>query len=149
MKVTMKNRNANLKTWHYIDMTWFQGHGTSLNNNQTWNIIRVSIKQKTLNAGTQFLTMHARWALHQRWDLGSDPDTPWVMDYNYVKYHPNQIYQWKVILAVCPLLPWLRRYDIGSRSWHTFGSWPRILWSIILIDVFYLISAYVTKRLYM
>ena len=30
--------------------------------------------------------------------------------------------------------PWPWRYDLGSRSWHTLGSWTTIVWNIIQIQ---------------
>ena len=35
------------------------------------------------------------------------------------------------ILGMCALQPW--RYDLGSKSWHTLGSWTTIVWNIIQI----------------
>ena len=65
---------------------------------------------------------------------------PWVMDNNCVKYYPDPTWQWGVmartrILGMCAVWPWPWRYDIGSRSWHTFGSWTTIVWNIIQIKL--------------
>ena len=35
---------------------------------------------------------------------------------------------------MCALWPWPLRYDLGSRSWHTLGSWTIIVWIIIHIQ---------------
>ena len=64
---------------------------------------------------------------------------PWVMDNNCVKYYPDPTWQWGVMtrtrnLGMCALWPWPWRYDLGSRSWHTLGSWTTIVWNIILIQ---------------
>ena len=37
------------------------------------------------------------------------------------------------ILGMCALWPW--PYDLGSRSWHTLGSWTTIVWNIIQIQL--------------
>ena len=65
---------------------------------------------------------------------------PWVMDNNCVKYYPAPILQWGVmartqILGMSALWPWPWRYDLGSRSWHTLGSWTTIVWNIIKIQL--------------
>ena len=36
------------------------------------------------------------------------------------------------ISGMCALWPW--RYDLGSRLWHTLGSWTTIVWNIIHIQ---------------
>ena len=64
---------------------------------------------------------------------------PWVMDNNWVIYYPDPIWQWGVMartlfLGMCTLWPWPRRYDLGSRSWHTLVSWTTIVWNIIQIQ---------------
>ena len=64
---------------------------------------------------------------------------PWVMDNNCVKYYPDPIWQWGVmartwILGMCVLWPWNKIYNLGSRSWHTLGSWTIIVWNIIQIQ---------------
>ena len=33
--------------------------------------------------------------------------------------------------SMCALWPWPWRYDRGSRSWHTVGSWTTIMWNNI------------------
>ena len=59
---------------------------------------------------------------------------PKVMDNNFVKYYPDSTRQWGVmiwtrIFGMCALWPW--QYGLGSRSWHTLGSWITIVWNII------------------
>ena len=36
-----------------------------------------------------------------------------------------------MVLGMCALWPWPRRYDLESRSWHSLGSWTTIVWNII------------------
>ena len=38
-------------------------------------------------------------------------------------------------LGMCAMWPWPRRYGLGSRSWHTLGSWSTIVWNIIQIQL--------------
>ena len=62
---------------------------------------------------------------------------PPVMDNNCMKY-PDPTWQWGAmahtrILGMCALWPWPLRYDLGSKSWHTLGSWTIIVWNIIQI----------------
>ena len=38
------------------------------------------------------------------------------------------------ISGICALWPWPWRYDNGSRSGHTLGSWKTIVWNIIKIQ---------------
>ena len=64
---------------------------------------------------------------------------PWVMDNDCVKYYPDPTWQRGVmartrILGMCSLCPWPWRYDLGSRSWHTLGSWTTIVLNIIQIQ---------------
>ena len=64
---------------------------------------------------------------------------PWVIDNKCVIYYPDPTWQWGVmartqILGMCALRPWPWRYDLGSRSWHTLGSWTTIVWNIIQIQ---------------
>ena len=61
---------------------------------------------------------------------------PWVADNNCVKYYLDPTWQWEVmartrIFSMCALWPWPWRYDLGSRSLHTLGSWTTIVWNII------------------
>ena len=65
---------------------------------------------------------------------------PWVMDNNCVKYYLDPTWQWGVMartqnLGMCALWPWPWRYDLGSRLWHTLGSWTTIVWNIIQIQL--------------
>ena len=39
------------------------------------------------------------------------------------------------VLGMCALWPWPWRYVLGSRSWHTLGSWITIVWNIIQIQL--------------
>ena len=61
---------------------------------------------------------------------------PWVMDNNCVKHYPEPTWQWgdmarTLIFYMCALRPWPWRYDLGSRLWHTPGSWTTIMWNMI------------------
>ena len=86
--------------------------------------------------------------------FGQGHGTPLVMDNNHVKYYPYQTWQWRVmthtrIFGICALWHWTLnilkktlnlnikpwRYDLGSRSWHTLGSWTTIVWNIIQIQL--------------
>ena len=65
---------------------------------------------------------------------------PWAIDNKCVKYYPDLTWQWGVIAwtwisGICALWPWPWRYDLGSRSWHTLGSWTTIVWNIIQIQL--------------
>ena len=62
------------------------------------------------------------------------------MDNNCVNYYPDPTWQWGVmartrISSICALWPWPWRYDLGSRSWHTLGSWTTIVWNYIHIQL--------------
>ena len=108
---------------YYPDPTW-----------QWWVIAR-----------THILGMSTLWPLPWRYDLGwrswqwpwvKVMTHSWVMDNNCVKYYPDPTWQWEVmartlIFGKCALWPWPWRYDLGSRSWHTIGSWTTIVWNII------------------
>ena len=64
---------------------------------------------------------------------------PSAMDNKCVKYYPDPTWQCVVmartrIFGICAMWPWPWRYDLGSRSWHTFGSWTTIVWNIIQIQ---------------
>ena len=67
--------------------------------------------------------------------LGQGHNTPLVMGNNCVKYYPDPTWQWGVMawtrnLGMCTLWPWPWRHDLGSKSWHTLGSWTTIVWNI-------------------
>ena len=64
----------------------------------------------------------------------------WVMNNNCVQFYPDQNLQWGVmawtsIFGICALWPWPKRYDLGSRKWHTLGSWTTIVWNVIKIQL--------------
>ena len=62
---------------------------------------------------------------------------PWVMDNNCVKYYPGPMWQRGVMAPdtdfgyVCTDLD-LGRYDLGSKSWHTLGSWTTVVGDMTL-----------------
>ena len=41
---------------------------------------------------------------------------------------------WTQIFGICTLWPWPGRYGLGSRSWHTLGSWTKSVWIIMQIQ---------------
>ena len=60
---------------------------------------------------------------------------PFVMNNNCVKYYLDPTWQGGVMARlICVLWPWPLRYDLGSRSWHTLGSWIIIAWNDIKIQ---------------
>ena len=72
--------------------------------------------------------------------LGQGMTHPSVIDNNCVKYYLDPTWQWGVIArtpisSMCALWPWPWRYDLGSSSWHTLGSWTTIVWNIIQIQL--------------
>ena len=67
--------------------------------------------------------------------LGSRSWHPSVIDNKCVKYYPDPSWQWGVMARTQILWPWPWRYDLGSRSWHTLGSWTTVAWNIIQIQL--------------
>ena len=70
--------------------------------------------------------------------LGQDYDTPLVRGQQLCKilsrsnlavrsYGPDEDFQY--------MWPWHWRYDLGSRSWHTLGSWTTNVWNFIQIQL--------------
>ena len=59
---------------------------------------------------------------------------PGVMDNSCVKYHPDPTWQWGIMdfWYKCTVT-WTLENDLGSRSWHTLGSWTTNVWNIIQI----------------
>ena len=60
------------------------------------------------------------------------------MDNSCVKNYTDSTWRYRVmsrtwIFGMCVLWPWPWEYDLGTRSWHTLGSWT-ILWDIIQIQ---------------
>ena len=99
--------------WRYPDLTWL------------WEVMAWT---SILAVCTMTLTI---------WPWVKVMTHPWVMDNNCVKYYPDPTWQWEVmartgILGVCALGPW--RYNLGSRSWHTLGSWTATVWNTIQIE---------------
>ena len=52
---------------------------------------------------------------------------PCVQHYQFPTYH-NRVMTPARSMAMCAVWPW--SYDLGSRSWHTFGSLTTIVWNI-------------------
>ena len=66
-------------------------------------------------------------------------DTPLGHGQKCVKYYPDLTWRWGVIartwiISMWALWPWHWRYDPGSITWHTLGSWTISVWNIIQIQ---------------
>ena len=57
----------------------------------------------------------------------------WAID-NIIHMTISNMAVRRQILDMCALWPWLWRYDLGLKTWHTLGSWTKIGWNIILIS---------------
>ena len=132
--------------WHWrYDLLVFKGPNMSLGHGQ----------QLCEKLSRSNLTVWMLWPIHGFWvcvycdiDLGNmtlhqGHDTPLGHENNCVKYryYPDLTWQWGVmartqILGMCVLCPWPWRYmyDLGSRSWHSLGSWTTTLWNFIQIQ---------------
>ena len=124
------------------DMTLAQGHNTPLGHGQQLcEILSRSIKAvRSWGPDTDFpcicivtLTLESR-----RYDLDQGHDTPLGHGQQLCEILSRSKWQWGVmartqIFSMCAQWPWHGRYDLGSRSWHTFESWTIIVWNIIQI----------------
>ena len=104
-----------------------------------WNIIRIQLGSEELWPGHRFQVMCTVTLTSEIWQWVKVMTHHWVMDNNCLKYYPDPTWQWGVmartrISSICALRPWPWRYDLGSRSWHTLGSWTTIVWNIIQIQ---------------
>ena len=105
------------------------------------NIIQIQHVSEELWPGHGFwVCLHCDLAFGI-WPLVKVMTHPWAMDNNNycVKYYSDLTWQWQVmartgILCMCALWTWPWRYDLGSSSWHTLGSWTAIVWNIIYIQ---------------
>ena len=100
-----------------------------------WNIIQIQLGSEELWPGHGFpVYVHRDLDLGDM-TLGQGHAHPCVMDINCVKCYPDQTWQWgdTQIFGKCTLWPWPMRYDLGSRAWHTLGSWITIMWNDIQI----------------
>ena len=123
------------------DMTLVQGHDTPLGHGQQLCEIlsRSNLAARSYGPNTDFQYVCTVTLTLEIWPWVKVMTHPGVMDNNCVKYYLNPIWQWGVIArtrisSICALWPWPWRYDLGSRSWHTLGSWTTIVWNIIQIQ---------------
>ena len=124
------------------DMTLGQGHDTPLGHGQQLCEIlsRSNLAVRSNGPDTDFHHMCTVTLTLEIWPWVKIMTHPWVIDNNCVKYYPDPTWQWGVIArtrisSMCALWPWPWRYDLGSKSWHTLGSWTTIVWSIIQIQL--------------
>ena len=122
------------------DMTLGQSHDTPLGNRQEVCEIlsRSNLAVRSYGPDTDLWYVCTVTLTLEIWPWVKVMTHPWVMDNNCVKYYPDPTWQWGVmdrtrILGIWALWPWTWRYDLGSRSWHTHGSWTTIVWNIIQI----------------
>ena len=122
-------------------MTLGQDHDTPLSHGQLLCEIlsRSNISVRSYGPDTEFGYMCTVTLTLEIWPWLKVMTWPWVMDNNCVKYYPDQTWQWGVvawtqIFGMWALWPW--RYDLGSRSWHTLGSWKISVWNIIQIPLY-------------
>ena len=140
------------RTWFWVcvhcdhglgDITLGQGHDTLLGHGQTivWNIIQIQLGNEENLARTRTLGMCALWSLtFEIWPWGKFMTHPSVIANKCVNYYLDPTWQWGVmarrpISGICAMWPWPWRYVLGSRSWHTLGSWTTIVWNIIQIQL--------------
>ena len=122
-------------------MIFGQGHDTPFGDGQKLCEILSGIYpdptwQWGVMAQTQISSICELWP----WPWVKVMTHPGVMDNNCVKYYPDPAWQWGVmartrISSMCALWPWPWRNDLGSRLWHTLGSWTTIVWNIIQIQL--------------
>ena len=124
------------------DITLGQGHNTPLGHGQQLcNILsRSNLAVRSYGSDTDFQYVCTVTLTLEIWPWVKVMTHPWVMDNNCVKYYPDPTWQWRVmartqISSICALWPCPWRYDLGSRSWHTIGSWTTIVWNIIQIQL--------------
>ena len=119
-------------------MTLDQGHDTPLGHGQKLCEILLWSSMAVMSHGPDTDFWYVCTLTLEIWPWVKVMPHPWVMDNNCLKYYLDPKWQWEVmawprILGNCALWPWPWRYDLGSRSWHTLGSWTTILWNIIQI----------------
>ena len=112
-----------------------------------WVIDNNCVKYFQIQFSSEDLWSGHRFSVYVHCDLdlgdmtvGQGHDTPLVMDNNCVKCYPDPTWQWGVmartrILGMWALWSWPRKYDLGSRSWLTLGSWTTTVWNIIQIQL--------------
>ena len=123
------------------DMTFRQGHNTSLGHGQQLcEISRSNLAVRNFDPDRDFQYMCTVTLTFKIWPCVKVMKHPSVMDNKRLKYYPDPTLQWgnmarTQILVMCALWPWPWRYDLGSRSWHTLGSWTAIVGNIIQIQL--------------
>ena len=120
----------------------WSGHSSPLGHGQQLREIlyRSNLAVRSYCPDTDFRYVSIVTLTWEIWPFVKVMTHPWVMDNNCVKYYPDLTWQWGLmawarILGIWALWPWLRRYDLLSRSWHTLRSWPTIVWNIIRIQL--------------
>ena len=122
-------------SWRY-----YQGHDTPVGHGQQLCEIlsRSNLAMRSYGPDTDFGYVCTVTLTLELWPLVKIMTHSWVMDNNRVKYYPDSTWLWGVmarkrVLGMCVLWPWPKRYDLGSRSWHTLWSWTTIVWNITQI----------------
>ena len=101
-----------------------------------WNIIQLQLCSFDYGPGTDLGHLCTVTLTLQIWPWVKVIAHPLFMENTCVKYYLNPTWHWGVmartrISGMCALWHWPWRYDLGSRSWHTFGTWTIIVWNII------------------
>ena len=122
------NYDLGSRSWHTI------GSWTTI----VWNIIQIQHGSQDLWPDKDFGYVCTVTLTLEIWHWLKVMTHHWVMDNKCVIYYPDPTWQWGVmartqILCMCALWPWPWRYGFWSRSWHTLGSWIKIVWNIIQI----------------
>ena len=117
------------RSWHILE-SW---------TTTVWNIIQIQYGSEELWPG------HGFWVCAYcdldigGMTLGQGHDTPWGHGQQLCEILSRsnmavRSYGLDTDMGLCALWPWPCRYDLGSRSWHTFGTWTTIVWNIIHIQ---------------
>ena len=104
-----------------------------------WYIIKIQLGSDNLWRGHIFGYVCTVTMKSEIWPWVKVMTHPSVIDNKCVKYYLDPTWQWGVmartrISSICALWPWPRKYDNGSSSCHTLGSWTTIVWNIIQIQ---------------
>ena len=143
IQIKLRNEEPGHRFWVCVhcdlalgDMTLGQGHDTPLGHGQQLCEIlsRSHLAVRSYGPDRDFEYMCT--VTLEIWPCVKVMTHPWVVENNCVKYYPDPTWQWGVmtqtrISSMRALWPW--RYDLGSRSWHTLGSWTSIVWIYIQI----------------
>ena len=124
------------------DMTLAQGHDTPLGHGQQLcEMLSRSILAVRLWLGHRYwVSVHCDLDL-QYMAFGQGHDTSFGYGQRFCEILPRSNMTGrsyglnKDFGCVCVLWPWHLRYNLGSRSWHTLGSWTTIVWNIIQIQL--------------